>query len=122
MGSISWSPSHLAGPGQPLQPASAPSPGSQRCSWGLRSPARTLRSTGSPGKGPAPGQGPGTCAPMLKAFSPKLTNQFFHPLRCFCLKTVILHDIILYTTETREHLWCTHFCHNLLAFGFVCIW
>lgn len=32
--------------------------------------------------GPSPGKGQAMGAPMLKAFSPKLTDQFIHALRC----------------------------------------
>lgn len=39
--------------------------------------------------GAMPGKGQAECALMLKVFSLKLTDQFFHPLRCFWLKMVI---------------------------------
>lgn len=69
----------------------------QPCStwpWGasstLRFAAQAQDSTSQALLGGAmPGKGQAECALMLKVFSLKLTDQFFHPLRCFWLKTVI---------------------------------
>ena len=49
--------------------------------WAASSAAATLRSASSLGKGPSSGTGQGMWAPTLQAFPPKLTDQFFHPLR-----------------------------------------
>lgn len=67
---ISWPSNHA----KPWGASSAPG--------GCSSQHRTLHSAGSPGEEPSPGKGQGMWAPMLKAFSPKLTDQFFHSLRC----------------------------------------
>lgn len=68
----------------PLQPASAPSPGEPAALMGAAAPsARHCTLQAVLGRGLRQGtKGQGMWAPMLKAFSPKLTDQFFHPLRC----------------------------------------
>lgn len=76
-----------AGSVHPLHPGST---WPRAASSSLRSAARAEDNTSQALLGGAmPGKGQAGCALMLKVFSLKLTDQFFHPLRCFWLKTVI---------------------------------
>lgn len=84
--------------------------GSQQCSWGLQLPVRETSLDKLSWGGAFTRERPRYVGSQS---SPKLTDQFFHPLRCLPGNGYLPH-----AAETKKHLRCTHLCQSLLASGF----